>query len=57
MPTDGCSMHMSFMFINSKFWGAKMDSVPYMVYDILTHILVECGVVDPYDDRFFDGSG
>ena len=25
-----------------------------MVYVILTHIPVECGVVEPYVDRFFD---
>ena len=26
MPTDGCSMCMPIMFINSKFWCAKQDS-------------------------------
>ena len=31
MPTDGCSVHMSIMFVNCKLWGAKQDSVPYMV--------------------------
>ena len=54
MPTDGCSVCMP---INSKFLGAINDSVPYMVKVILTQISVECGVVDPYVDRFFDGSG
>ena len=31
MSTDGCSVYMPIMFFNSKFWGAKKDSVPYMV--------------------------
>ena len=53
MPTDGCSVHMP---INSKFWGAKKDSDPYMVKVIHTHIAAECGVVDSYVDRFFDVS-
>ena len=26
-PTDGCSVCMSIMLVNSKFWGAKLDSV------------------------------
>ena len=43
MPTDGCSK-----------WGAKWDSIPYMVKVALTYIPFECGVVDPYVDRFFD---
>ena len=50
-----CSMHMPIMFVNFKFCGAKQDSAPYMVYVILTHIPFECGVIDPYVDRFFDG--
>ena len=57
MPVDGCSVHIPIMFVNSKFWGAKTDSVPYIVNVILTHIPVQCGDVDPYVDRFFDGSG
>ena len=57
IPTDGCSVHMPIIIINSKFRSAKQDSVQYMVKVILTHIPVECGVVDPYVDRFFDGSG
>ena len=27
-------------YANSKFWGAKQDSVPYVVWVILTHIPV-----------------
>ena len=54
MSTDECSVYMP---INSRFWGAKKDSVPYMVKTILTQISVECGVVNSHVDRFFDGSG
>ena len=50
MPTDVCSVHMPIIIINSKLKGAKQ--VPDMVKVIDTHIPVECGVVDPYVDRF-----
>ena len=57
MPTDGCSVCMPIIIINSKLRGAEQDSVPYMMKVILTHIPVECGVVDPYVYRFLNGSG
>ena len=57
MFTDGCSVHVSIIIINSKLRDAEQDSVPYMVMVILTHIPVACGVVDPYVDRFLNGSG
>ena len=46
MPTDGHSVHMPIIIINSRLRGAEQDSVPYMMKVILTHIPVECGVVD-----------
>ena len=48
MPTDGFSMCMPIIIINSKLMGAEQDSVPYMMKVILTHIPIECAVVDPY---------
>ena len=45
------------IIINSKLRGVIWDSVPYMVKVILTHIPVECGIVDPYVDRFLNGFG
>ena len=39
IPTDGCSVHMSIIFINSKLWYAKQDSAPYMVTVILPTFL------------------
>ena len=48
MPTDGCSVCMPVIIINSKPRDAEKDSVPYMMKVILTHIPVECRVVDPY---------
>ena len=57
IPTDRCSEGVPIRFVNSKFWGAKQDFAPYMVKVILAHITVECAVVDPYVDGFFDGSG
>ena len=57
MPTDGCSVCIPIIIINSMHGGAEQDYVPYMVKVILTHIPVECGVVDPYVDRFIYGSG
>ena len=56
MPTDGCSVCMPIIIINSKLMGAEQDSVPYMMKVILTHIPVEYGVVDPYAHRFLNGS-
>ena len=47
IPTEGCSVHMP-IIINSKLRGVEQTSVPYMMKVILTHMSVECGVVDPY---------
>ena len=38
MPTDGCSVHMPIIIVNSKLRGAKQDSVSYEVKVILNHI-------------------
>ena len=57
MPSDGCSVHMPFIIINSKLRVAEQDSVQYMMKVILTHIPVECGIVDSYVHRFPYGSG
>ena len=56
MPTDGCSVFMPIIITNSKLRNAEQDSVPYMMV-IITHIPVECGVVDPYVYRFLNGYG
>ena len=56
MPTGGCSVCMLTFIVNSKLRDAEQDFVPYMAKVILTHIPVECGVVDPYVDRFLNGS-
>ena len=48
MPTNGCSVHMPNVSIESKLRGAEQDSVPYMMKVVLTHIPVECGVVNSY---------
>ena len=42
MPTDGCSVCMPIIIVNSKLKGAKQDSVLYMMKIMLTHIPVEC---------------
>ena len=47
MATEGCSVCMPIVIINFKVRGVKQDSVPYMTKVILTHIPIECGVVDP----------
>ena len=57
MPTDGCSVHMPIVIINSKLRGAEQDSVPYMMKVVLTHIPVECGVANFYLYRLLNGSG
>ena len=57
MSTEGCSVHMPIIIINSKLRGTEQDSVPYMMKVILTHIPVECWVVEPYVYRFLNGSG
>ena len=54
MPTDGCSVCMPIIIINSKFRGGEQDFVQYMMKVILMHTPVECGVVDPYVDRFIN---
>ena len=57
MPTNGCSVCMSIIIINSKLRGAEQDFVPYMMKVILTHIPVECRIVGPDVCSFFNGSG
>ena len=57
MPTDGCSVYMPIIFLILSSGGAKYESFQYMVKFILTHIPVDCWVVELYVDRFFDGSG
>ena len=57
MPTKGCSVHMPITITNFKLRGVEQDSVPYMMKIILTHILVECEVDDPYVYRFVNGFG
>ena len=48
--------YMPIIIINSRFRGVEQDSVLYVMKFILTHIPLECGVVDPYIDRFLNGS-
>ena len=43
MPTDGCSVCMPIVIINSKLRDA--EQVPYMMKLIHIHIPVECGAV------------
>ena len=50
MPPDRCSVCMSIVIINCKLRGTEQDSV-------LTHIPVECWVVDPHVYTFLNGSG
>ena len=57
IPTDGYSVCMLFIIINSMLRGAEQSSVPYMMKVILSHIPIECGVVDTYVYRFLNGSG
>ena len=57
MPTDGYFVCINFVIINCKLKGAGQDSVPYMMEVIRTHISVTCEIVDPYVDRFLNGSG
>ena len=57
MPSEGCSVHMPIVIINFKVKGVKQDYIPYMMKVILTHIPIECGVVDPNVYRFLNGSG
>ena len=47
MPTEGIPVHMPIVIINFKVRGVELDSIPYMMEVILTHIPNECGVVDP----------
>ena len=47
MPTEGWSVCMPIVITNFKVRGVKQDSVPYMMKIILTHIPIQCGVVDP----------
>ena len=56
MPTDGCSLcvPISLLILST---GVLNRTVPYMAKVILTHIPAECGVVDPYVDRFLNASG
>ena len=57
IPAEGCSVYMAIIIINFKLRGVEQDSVQYMMKVILTHIPVECGVVDSYVYRFLNGSG
>ena len=57
MPTEGCSVCMPIIITNFMLRGVEQDSAPYMMKVILTHIPVECRVVDPYVYRFFNGPG
>ena len=58
MPSMPCSsMYMPIIITNSKLRGGEQDSDPYMIRVTLTHIPVECRVVDPYIYRFLNGSG
>ena len=57
MPTEGSSVHMLIVIIKCKVRGVKQDSVPYMMKVILTHIPIECGVLDPNVYRFLTSSG
>ena len=47
MPTEGCSVHMPIVITNFKVRSVKQESVPYIMKVILTHIPIECRVVDP----------
>ena len=47
MPTEGCSVPMPIVITNFKVRGFRQDSVSYMIKIVLTHIPIECGVVDP----------
>ena len=47
MPTEGCSVYMPIVLIDFKVRGVTQGSVPYKMKVILTHIPIECGVVDP----------
>ena len=38
-------------------WGIKKYSVPYMVQNEHTYILIKCGIVNPYVDGFLNSSG
>ena len=57
MPTERHSVCMPIIIANFKLRGVKQDSVPYMMKVILTHIPVECWVIDLYVHRFLNGSG
>ena len=54
---EGCSVCMPIFITNFKVRGVKQDSVPYMMKVILTHIPIECGVVDPNVYWFLNSSG
>ena len=57
ITTEGCSMCMPIIITNSKLRGVEQNPVPYMMKVILTHISVECEVVNPYVYRLLNGSG
>ena len=56
MPTERCSVCMPIIITNFKVRGVEQDSVPYMMKVILTHIPIECGVVDPNVYRCLNGT-
>ena len=47
LSTKGCSVCMPNIITNFKVRGVEQDSVQYVMKIILTHIPIECGVVDP----------
>ena len=57
MPIERCSVHMPIVINYFKVRGVKQNSVPYMMKILLTHIPIECGVVDPNVYRFLNSSG
>ena len=57
MPNAGCSVHIPIIITNSKLRCVEQILFPYMMKVILTHIYVECWIVDPYVYRLFNGSG
>ena len=56
MPTEGCTVHRPIIITNFKVSSVEQDSVPYMMKVILTHILIQCRVVDPNVYLFLNGS-
>ena len=57
MLTEGSSVCMPIVITIFKVQDVKQDSVPYMMKILLTHIHIECGVVDLNVYWFRNGSG